>query len=107
MVSRGKISQGTAKARPAGRGKKQPAPAGKPEYHKPVSLAPVVVEAGIRTRASLRHLEKGAGPLMHEIGQIVHAIHASVPGPVPITIVYREKRSSGSRSTSPFEIPLI
>ena len=107
MVSRRETSQSSAKSRPTGRGRKPSAPASKPQKHGSVSLAPVVVEAGSRSRSSLRHLENGTGPLMHEIGQIVDAIHASVPGPVPITIVYREKRSSGSRSSSPFELPLI
>jgi hypothetical protein len=119
MVSQSKTGPATAKARPSKRGKKratvanQPenqkgaAAASQPENHKTASLAPLVVEAGSRSKSSLRRLEKGTGPLMHEIGQIVHAIHAAVPEPAPIVIVYREKRSSSSRSASPFELPLI
>jgi hypothetical protein len=104
MVSQGETSSATAKARRSRRGKKRAAAPSQPENHKTASLAPVVVEAGSRSKSSLRHLEKGVGPLMHEIGQIAHAIHAAVPEPVPIVIVYREKRSSSSRSPSPFEI---
>jgi len=107
MVSRGKTSPATAKARPGGSKKKPAVPVGQPENSKTVSLAPLVVEAGSRSRSSLRRLEQGTGPLLHEIGQIVHAIQAAVPAPVPIVIVYREKRSSGSRSSWPLEIPLI
>jgi hypothetical protein len=107
MVSRGKTSPATAKARPGRSRKKLAAPVSQPENSKTANLAPVVVKAGSRSRSSLRHLEQGTGPLLHEIGQIVHAIHAAVPEPVPIVIVYREKRSSGSRSLWPFEIPLI
>jgi hypothetical protein len=104
MVSQGEPSAATAKARPTRKGKKSAAPTSQPEIHKRANPAPVVVEAGSRSRSSLRHLEQGTGPLMHEIGQIVHAIHAAVPEPVPIVIVYREKRSSGLRSASPFEL---
>ncbi|MGA2848895.1 MAG: hypothetical protein ABSE46_07870 [Terracidiphilus sp.] len=104
MVSKVKTSPATAKAKPVRRVKKPAAVASQPENHKSASLAPVVVEAGSRSQSSLRHLEQGTGPLMHEIGQIVQAIHAAVPEPVPITIVYRERRSSSSRSTSLFEL---
>jgi len=106
MVSQRKTGSATAKARPVSTRKKHVAAASKPEP-KAASPASVVVEAGSRSGSSLRHLEKGTGPLMQEIGQIVHAIRAKVPGPAPIVIVYREKRSSGSRSASPFELPLI
>jgi hypothetical protein len=113
MVSQVKTSPATAKAKPSRRVKKLSAAASQPEKHKTARQAhaektasptPVVVEAGSRSQSSLRHLEQGTGPLMHEIGQIVQAIHAAVPEPVPITIVYREKRSSSSRSTSLFEL---
>ena len=102
MVSQRKKGPATAKARPSTRAKKLATAASEPENHKTVSLAPVVVQAGSRSKSSLRHLEQGAGPLMREIGQIVHAIHAAVLEPVPIVIVYREKLSGGSRSASPF-----
>jgi hypothetical protein len=115
MVSQVKTSPATAtaKAKPSRRVKKPAAAASQPVNHKTAgraavqktaSLTPVVVEAGSRSQSSLRHLEQGTGPLMHEIGQIVHAIHAAVPEPVPITIVYRERRSSSSRSKSLFEL---
>jgi hypothetical protein len=104
MISHGETSpaKAKAKARPSRRRKKGAAAASPPENHKTASMGPVVVEAGIRSKSSLRHLEEGTGPLMHEIGRIVHAIHAAVPEPVPIVIVYQKKRSSGSRSASPF-----
>jgi hypothetical protein len=115
MVSHGKTSPATAKAKPRSSAKKPATAVRQTENHKtahaapaePASVGQVVVEAGSRSKSSLRYLEQGTGPLMHEIGQIVHAIHATVPGPAPIVIVYREKRSSGSRSVSPFEfLPL-
>ena len=115
MVSHGKTSPATAKAKAHRNAKKPAAAASQPEKHRtahvapvePASVDPVVVKAGSRSKSSLRHLEQGTGPLVHEISQIVHAIQATVPGPVPIVIVYREKRSSGSRSVSPFEfLPL-
>ena len=115
MVSHGKTSPASAKAKPRRSTKKPAAAVHKTESHKTThaasvetaSVSQVVVEAGSRSKSSLRHLGQGTGPLMHEIGQIVHAIHATVPGPAPIVIVYREKRSSGSRSVSPFEfLPL-
>jgi hypothetical protein len=109
MVSQVETSRATTKASPSRRGKNRAAVASEPENHKTAGLAPetagpapVVVEAGSRSKSSLRHLEQGTGRLMHEVGQIVQSIHAAVPGPVPIVIVYREKRSSGSRSASPF-----
>ena len=102
MVSQVETSRATTKASPSRRGKNRAAVASEPENHKTVVLSPVVVEAGSRSKSSLRHLEQGTGRLMHEVGQIVQSIQAAVPGPVPIVIVYREKRSSGSRSASPF-----
>jgi hypothetical protein len=104
MVSQGETSPATSKARPSRRGKNPAAAASQPENHRSPVLAPVVVEAGSRSKSSLRRLEQGTGPLMHEIGQIAHAIHAAVPEPVPIVIVYREKRSSGSRPGFPFDM---
>lgn len=106
MVSQSKTRTATAKARPV-RSKTHAAAASRPEGDKPASPAQVVVEAGSRSRSSLRDLERGSGPLMHEIGQIVNAVRAEIPGPAPIVIVYREKRSSGTRSSLPFELPLI
>jgi hypothetical protein len=102
MVSKRKTSPATTKAGSSRQGRETAVAAGHQEHHKPASLVPVVVEAGSRSRSSLRRLEKGAGPLMHEIGQIVDAIHAVVPGPVSILFIYRESRSSGSRSGSLF-----
>jgi hypothetical protein len=103
MVSQVKTSPSKAKTRPSRRRKKLTTAASQPAKGKTASLAAsVIVEAGSRSRSSLRQLEKNTGPLIHEIGQIVHAIHAVVPEPGSIVIVYREKRSSRSRSASPF-----
>jgi len=117
MVSQVKTSPATAKAKPSRRVKKLSAAASQPEKHKTARQAhaektasptPVVVEAGSRSQSSLRHLEQGTGPLVHEIGQIVHAVHAAVPEPGSIVIVYREKRSRSSLSASPFDlVPLL
>lgn len=104
MVSQGKTSPATSQARPSRRGRNPAAAASQPENHKTASLAPVVVEAGSRSKSSLRHLEQGTGPLMHEIEQIIQAIRAAVPEPSPIVIVYREKWRSGSRSGFPFDL---
>ena len=102
MVWQRKSSAVTAKARPRTRGRKTPEAGSQPENRRPVDIAPIVVEAGSRTRSSLRLLERGTGPLMHEIGQIVQAIHSAVRGPVSIVVVYRESRRGGSRPGSLF-----
>jgi hypothetical protein len=113
MVSQGKTSPATAKAKPRRSGNIHAAAASQPKNHQPVnnksaSLSPVVVDAGSTSKSSLRHLEQGTGPLVHEIGQIVHAVHAAVPEPGSIVIVYREKRSRSSLSASPFDlVPLL
>jgi hypothetical protein len=104
MVSHVKTSPAKAKAKPSGTVKKPATTASHPRNHKSASLAPVVVDAGRTSKSSLRHLEEGTGPLVHEISQIVRAVHASVPDPASIVIVYREKRSGSSRSASPFEL---
>jgi hypothetical protein len=104
MVSHVKTSPAKAKAKPSGSVKKPAAVASQPENHKSATLAPVVVDAGSTSKSSLRHLEEGTGPLVHEISQIVRAVHAAVPEPASIVIVYREKQSSGSRLASPFEL---
>jgi hypothetical protein len=111
MVQQRKTSPAASKARPRRRRKNPAAAASQSVHHKAAGLAPetagpapVVVEAGSRSKSSLRHLEQGTGPLMHEIGQIVQAIHAAIPEPAPIVIVYREKRSSSSRLGSPFDL---
>ena len=106
MVSHGKTSPATAKAKPS-RSRKTASVAShpthhQPEHHKTANLVPVVVEAGSTSKSSLLHLEKGTGPLVHEIMQIVHAVHAAVPEPSSIVIVYREKQNSSSRSSSLF-----
>jgi hypothetical protein len=106
MVSHGKTSPATAKAKPS-RSRKTASVASQPmhhqpEHHKTASPASVVVEAGSTSKSSLLHLEQGTGPLVHEIMQIVHAVQAAVPEPSSIVIVYREKRSNGSRSSSIF-----
>jgi hypothetical protein len=106
MVSHGKTSPATAKAKP-GRSRKAASVAShtthhQPEHHKTANLVPVVVEAGSTSKSSLLHLEQGTGPLVSEIMQIVHAVQAAVPEPSSIVIVYREKRSNGSRSSSIF-----
>jgi hypothetical protein len=100
MISHGKTSPKTAKA-PAKKQKKHAVTGSHAKSHEtahvaPAVLEPVIVEAGSRSKLSLRHLEEGTGPLVHEISQIVNAIHAAIPKPVPITIVYREKQSSSS-----------
>jgi hypothetical protein len=104
MISRRETKPAKAKAKPKPSKKvKTHVAVARPHVkHKTASLAPVLVEAGSRSKSSLRHLEQGAGPLMDEIGQIVDAIHATVPKPAEIVIVYREKRSSSSGFTSPF-----
>jgi hypothetical protein len=109
MVSHGKTSPATAKAKPRRSGKKPAALASQPKHHThenhtTASLAPVVVDAGSTSRSSLRHLEQGTGPLVHEIMQIVHAVHAAVPEPSSIVIKYREKPRRVSRSTSIFAL---
>jgi hypothetical protein len=113
MVSQGKTFPATAKAKPSRGGKIHAAAASQPKNRQPestksTSLAPVYVDAGSTSKSSLRHLEQGTGPLVREIGQIVHAVHAAVPEPGSIVIVYREKRSSSTLSASPFDLlPLL
>jgi hypothetical protein len=103
MVSHSKTSPATAKAKSRS-GKQHAAAASqthnRPANHKNTSTAPVVVDAGRTSKSSLRHLEQGTGPLVHEITQIVHGVRAAVPKPGSIVIVYQEKRSGSSRSAS-------
>jgi len=109
MVSHGKTSPAAAKPKPS-RSEKKPAAVAsqpkphRPENHKTAGLASVIVDAGSTSKSSLRHLQQGTGPLVHEIMQIVHAVHAAVPEPSSIVIKYREKPSRVARSASPFAI---
>jgi hypothetical protein len=74
---------------------------------RPESFVPVVLDAGSRSRASIRRLKKGTGSLMREVRDVVQVMKSAsgkpVRGPVPIVIVYREKRRSRSFFTSPLD----
>jgi len=57
---------------------------------------PVIVEAGARTKESIRRLKHGKGSLMREVDEIVEEARSSTTalagGLLPIVIIYRQKR---------------
>jgi hypothetical protein len=58
-------------------------------------ITPVIVEAGSRSKKSIRELKEGTGTLMHEVNDIIQETRSNpdVPAGSPIVILYREKSS--------------
>jgi hypothetical protein len=75
-----------------------------------VESAPVILDAGSRSKAAIRQLKEGRGPLKREVDEIVHEARSSstVPagGVLPVVIVYRQKRRRRSRLgiPTPFDL---
>lgn len=74
-------------------------------------ITPVIVEAGSRSKKSIRALKEGTGTLMQEVADIVHEARSNPNVPagslVPIVILYREKSSSKSRFGIPTPLDLF
>jgi hypothetical protein len=72
------------------------------------SVVPIIVDAGSRSKSSIRRLKKGTGRLMREVNEVVHEVRATssaaAGGVVPIVIVYREKLTRGTRIPSPLDL---
>ena len=72
----------------------------------PEEVNPIIIEAGSRSRASIRKLRNGTGSLMREVAHLVGEVRASSVAPageiLPVVIVYREKERRGGL---PFGIP--
>jgi hypothetical protein len=69
------------------------------------SITPIVVDAGRRTRKTIRRLKEGRGRLMEEVADVIEDIRlARGAGKeiVPIVIIYRERRRRSRLS-----LPLI
>ena len=75
------------------------------------SAVPVIMDAGSRSKASIRRLMEGRGPLMREVDEIVQEARSSstVPsgGVLPVVIVYRQKRRRRSRLRIPTPLDLF
>lgn len=60
------------------------------------NVVPVIMDAGSRSRESIRRLKRGTGPLMREVRHVIEGIRSSSATPgsglVPVVIVYRQKR---------------
>jgi hypothetical protein len=72
-------------------------------------VVPVIVEAGSQSKAHIRQLKEGRGPLMQEIDEIVAETKATatVPagGVLTVVVVYRRK-SSKRRNRMRIPLPL-
>ena len=81
------------------------------ETHTLESAVPVIMDAGSRSKASIRRLKEGRGPLMREVDDIVQEARSSssVPagGILPVVIVYRQKRRRRSRLRIPTPLDLF
>ena len=74
------------------------------------SGVPVIMEAGSRSKVSIRQLKKGRGPLMREVNEIVQEVRSTSgqsSGVVPVIIVYRQKRRRRNRLRIPLPIDLF
>jgi hypothetical protein len=73
------------------------------------SAVPVIMDAGSRSKASIRRLKEGRGPLMREVDEIVEEARTTGPagGILPIVIVYRQKRRRSSRMRIPTPLDLF
>ena len=81
------------------------------ESHVIESAAPVILDAGSRSRASIRRLKEGRGPLIREVDELVHEARSGATAPaggiLPVVIVYRQKRRRRSRLRIPTPFDLF
>ena len=80
------------------------------ESHTLEKATPVIMDAGSRSKASIRRLKEGRGPLMHEVDEIVREVRSSSTSPegvVPVVIVYRQKRRRSNRFRIPTPLDLF
>jgi hypothetical protein len=74
------------------------------------NVAPIILDAGSRSKASIRRLKEGRGPLLREVDDLVQEIRtssAASTGVVPVVIVYRQKRRRTSRLRIPSPLDLF
>jgi len=74
-------------------------------------VVPVIVDAGSQSKAHIRQLKEGRGPLMQEIDEIVAETKSSttVPagGVLPLVVVYRQKSKRRNRMRIPLPLDLF
>jgi hypothetical protein len=81
------------------------------EHQSSKHVVPVIVDAGSQSKAHIRQLKEGRGPLMQEIDDIVAETKstATVPagGVLPLVVVYRQKSKRRSRMRIPLPLDLF
>ena len=72
-------------------------------------IIPVIIEAGSRTKKSIKHLKKGAGKLMAEVADILHEVQSEAKAGekiVPVIIIYKEKAAKSTKGGISLPIPM-
>lgn len=81
------------------------------EHKSSEHVVPVIVDAGSQSKAHIRQLKEGRGPLMQEIDDIVAETKstATVPagGVLPLVVVYRQKSKRRSRLRIPLPLDIF
>lgn len=72
-------------------------------------IIPVIIDAGSRTKKSIKRLKTGAGKLMDEVAEVVHEVRSqSKTGEkiVPVIIIYKEKAAKSRNGGLNLPIPM-